>query len=133
MNSMFSHIYRKILVGMMGLLLVWLALAGCGSGSGDQSTPTTALNAYCDALKQQDYQAAYKLLSQAQQKGINEAQFSANFSKATVNDCPVASSDDKAGTGTLDYTLSNGNEITVDYTLVQESGVWKIQTEKARQ
>jgi hypothetical protein len=96
------------------------------------STPTVTLNSYCNALKQQDYQTAYDQLSQDQQSQQSKAQFVANFSKATVSDC-TASADDNAGTGSIDYTFSDGQKATADYTLVQENSAWKIKTEKARQ
>jgi kumamolisin len=35
-----SRVHRKILVGVMGLLALWLVLAGCGGGSDQTATPT---------------------------------------------------------------------------------------------
>ena len=94
------------------------------------SSPTQTLLTYCDALKAQDYQTAYNQLSSAAQSQESEAQFAANFSTATVSDCKVSNVNDTAGTGTITYTLSNGNTGPLDYTLVNESGIWKINSEK---
>jgi kumamolisin len=50
MMVMFSHMQRKISVGMMGLLALWLVLAGCGGGSNPTAaatpTPTSALGSF---------------------------------------------------------------------------------------
>ncbi|HVB22236.1 MAG TPA: FHA domain-containing protein [Ktedonobacteraceae bacterium] len=94
------------------------------------SSPTETLLTYCNALKTQDYQTAYAQLSSAAQSQETESQFAANFSTATVSDCKVSNVNDTAGTGTITYTLSNGNTGPLDYTLVNESGTWKINSEK---
>ena len=44
----------------------------------------------------------------------------------------VSNVNDTAGTGTISYTASNGASVVADYTLVNENGTWKINTEKAR-
>ncbi len=94
------------------------------------SSPTETLLTYCDALKSQDYQTAYAQLSSTAQSQETEAQFAANFSGVTVSGCKVSNMNDTAGTGSITYTLSNGNTGTFDYTLVNESGTWKINSEK---
>jgi limonene-1,2-epoxide hydrolase len=94
------------------------------------SSPTQTLLTYCDALKTQDYQTAYAQLSSTAQSQETESQFAANFSTATVSDCKVSNMNDTAGTGSITYTLSNGNTGPLAYTLVNESGTWKISSEK---
>lgn len=94
------------------------------------SSPTQTLLTYCDALKTQDYQTAYAQLSSTAQSQETEAQFAANFSTVTVSDCKVSNVNDSAGTGSITYTLSNGKSGTFDYTLVNESGIWKINSEQ---
>ncbi len=94
------------------------------------SLPTETLMTYCDALKSQDYQTAYTQLSSTAQSQETESQFAANFSPVTVSDCKVSNVNDTAGTGSITYTLSNGNTGLLDYTLVNESGTWKINSEK---
>ena len=94
------------------------------------SSPTETLLTYCGALKSQDYQTAYAQLSSRAQSQETEAQFAANFSSTTVSDCKVSNVNDTAGTGSITYTLSNGNSGTLYYTLVNESGTWKINSEQ---
>ncbi len=48
-------------------------------------------------------------------------------------ECTVMNVNDTTGTGTLNYTLSNGSataQLVLDYTLVKENGVWKINSEQ---
>jgi stress response protein SCP2 len=97
------------------------------------STPTETLLTYCTSLKNQDYQTAYDQLSNSQHSQQTEAQFVANFNGIKVTDCKVTNVNDTAGTGTINYTLSNGRstvQIVLDYTLVKENGTWKINTEQ---
>ncbi len=97
------------------------------------STPTETLLTYCSALKSQDYQTAYDQLSSSQKSQQSEAQFAANFNGIKVTECTVTNVNDAAGTGTLNYTISNGRataQVVLDYTLVKENGVWKINSEQ---
>ena len=97
------------------------------------STPTETLLTYCAALKNQDYQTAYDQLSSSQHNQQSEAQFAANFNRIKVTECTVTNVNDTVGTGTLNYTLSNGNttaQVVLDYTLVKENSVWKINSEQ---
>jgi stress response protein SCP2 len=93
-------------------------------------SPTSTLLSYCHALESRDYQTAYNQLSSAQQSQQTEAQFAANFSNATVSNCRVSNVNDSAGTGAITYTLSNGANGTLYYTLVSESATWKINSER---
>lgn len=94
------------------------------------SSPTLTLLTYCNALKNKDYQTAYDQLSSSAQSQETEAQFAANFSSVTVDDCTVSNVNDTAGTGQISYTLSGTNVGAFDYTLVDESNTWKINSEK---
>ena len=96
------------------------------------SSPTLTLLNYCYALKTQDYQAAYAQLSTTAQSQETEAQFAANFNSVTVQDCVPTNVNDSTGTASINYTLNGGRTVTLDYTLVNESGSWKINTEKTR-
>jgi stress response protein SCP2 len=97
------------------------------------STPTETLLTYCSSLMSQDYQSAYDQLSSSQHSQQSEAQFAANFSGIKVTGCKVTDVNDTAGTGTINYVISNGSSsapIALDYTLVKENGAWKINTEQ---
>ena len=97
-----------------------------------RSTPTLTLSTYCTDLKAGDYQGAYNQLSSAAQGQETESQFASNFSTTKITGCMVSNVNDTAGTGTISYTASNGASVVADYTLVNENGTWKINTEKAR-
>ena len=94
------------------------------------SSPTETLLTYCDALKSRDYQTAYAQLSSTVQSQETEAQFAANFSGITISECKVSNMNDTAGTGSITYTIGSGSAGTFDYTFVNESGTWKINSEK---
>lgn len=94
------------------------------------SSPTETLLTYCDALESKDYQTAYAQLSSTAQSQETESEFAANFSGVTISSCKVSNVNDTAGTGSLTYTFGNGNSALFDYTLVNESGTWKIDSEK---
>lgn len=94
------------------------------------STPTTTLQAYCDALKGGDYHTAYSLFSSAVQSQTSETQFAASFS-SKVTDCTLSNVNDTAGTGTISYTYADGSTQVFDYTLVNANGTWAIDSEKA--
>ena len=97
-----------------------------------RSTPTETLLDYCGALLTQDYQTAYNQLSSTAQSQETEAQFAATFAGVQLKDCAVSNVNNTAGTGTITYTATSGTTAVADYTLVQENGVWKIDTEKVR-
>jgi hypothetical protein len=93
------------------------------------STPTVALNNYCAALKQGDFQTAYNQFSSAYQSKQSEAQFAASFSGGKPSDCTISNVNDTAGTGTVTMTFQ-GTPIGYDETLVSENGAWKINAEQ---
>jgi FHA domain len=97
-----------------------------------RSTPTLTLATYCTDLKAGDYQGAYNELSSTAQSQETESQFASNFSTTKIAGCMVSNVNDTAGTGTISYTGSNGASVVADYTLVNENGTWKINTEKVR-
>ncbi len=100
------------------------------------STPTKTLNAFCNALKSSDYQTAYNQLSSNQQSQETESQFAAaastNGTLGRVTDCTVSNVNDSAGTGTISYTVSSGQSVVADYTLIKENGTWKINAQQLR-
>src|SRR5216684_3781489 len=97
-----------------------------------RSTPILTLSTYCTDLKAGDYQGAYNELSSAAQSQETEAQFASNFGTTKITGCMVSNVNDTAGTGTISYTFANGVSVVADYTLVNENGTWKINTEKVR-
>jgi hypothetical protein len=126
------------LSAIVGILLIG-AIVFSVIGYVNRSTPTKTLNAFCNALKGGNYQTAYNQLSSGlQAKFGSEAQFAAGYSTnaglGKITGCTVGNVDDGAGTGTLSYSLSGGSSssLVVDYTLIDENGVSKINAQHPR-
>lgn len=103
----------------------------------NRSTPTKTLNAFCNALKSGDYQTAYNQLSSGlQSKFGSEGQFAAGYASnvglGKITNCSVSNVDDSAGTGTISNTFASGSTVVDDYTLVNENGAWKINSQQPR-
>jgi len=97
-----------------------------------RSTPTLTLSEYCYDIKHKDYQSAYNLVDPAVQSQETESVFASNYSSANISDCSVSNMNDTTGTGTITYTLANGSKALADYTMVNQSGTWKVESEKVR-
>ncbi len=95
-----------------------------------RSTPEKTLTAYCNGIKGGDYQTAYNQLSQHAQSVESEAQFAAAFTATNVKitNCSVSNTSDNGslGNGSVTFITNVGASGTDDYQLIQESGVWKI-------
>jgi len=92
-----------------------------------RSTQTLTLNTYCNALSQQDYQAAYNQFSTTfQNQSGTEAQFAAAVTGSKIKGCTVSNVNDSAKTGTLIYSRGDGNKVSENDTLINETGTWKI-------
>jgi len=135
-NQKRSHRGLWITLGAVIAVVLIAAIAFGVIGYVNRSTPIKTLNAFCTALKGEDYQTAYNQLSSGlQAKFGSEAAFAAGFSNndglGKVTSCSVSSVNDGAGTGTINYTFSGGSALTVDYTLVNENG-WKINAQNPR-
>ena len=126
-----------IILGAIGaLVVIGLVLFGV-IASVNRSTPTKSLNAFCDALKSGDYQTAYTQLSSGlQSKFGSEAQFAAGYASnlglGKITNCTVTTVDDAAGTGTISIAFASGSTVVDDYTFVNESGTWKINSQLPR-
>ena len=98
------------------------------------STATETLNSFCSALKSQDYQSAFGDLSSAQQGQVGSAnQLASAFSSNKVTDCSVSNGNDSAGTGTISYNYADGSTQAFNYTLVNESNYWLIDSAQQAQ
>jgi limonene-1,2-epoxide hydrolase len=104
------------------------------------STPSIVLNSYCDAVKRQDYATAYKLVSNDVRVQETEAQYATHTKRFAaaggkgIASCIVSNivNGGAQAAGTITYTSLQGKEATVDYVLVEESGVWKLDSEQPR-
>lgn len=121
-----------IIVGVViALLLIGGGVAFAVVYNANRSTPTKTLTAFCSALRGGDYQTAYNQLSSGLQARYgSEAAFAAAFSNngglGKVTACTVSNANDGAGKGTINYSLSGGSRLVVDYSLIDESGASKI-------
>jgi len=125
-----------ILGAIAAVLVIGLVLFGV-IGYVNRSTPTKSLNAFCSALKSGDYQTAYnQLASGLQSKVGSEAQFAAGYASnlglGKITNCTVTTVNDAAGTGTISTTFASGSTVVDDYTFVNESGTWKINSQQPR-
>jgi hypothetical protein len=112
----------------VGLILV-VILAVVGYLFFARSTPEKTLDAYCNALQGQDYQAAYNQLSAALQSTETELAF-AHASRAVgqINACTHSSATVTGNLATANVTLVSiaGQTSSSIITLTQDSGSWKI-------
>lgn len=99
------------------------------------STPTKTLQTYCDSLKKGDDQTAYNQYSSSFKSQLSESQFASSLNGVNISDCLISNVNDNGttGTGTITYTGNGGRSVTIDYTLIDENGTWKISNEHARQ
>ena len=104
------------------------------------STPSIVLNRYCDALKRQDYTTAYSFVSNdvkvqetLQQYSIKTKRFALAGGKGIAS-CTISNivNGGAQAAGTITYTSMQGKVATVDYVLVEESGIWKLDSEQPR-
>lgn len=99
------------------------------------STPEKTLTAYCDALKKNDFQTAYGLLSSNVQSKETEAQYTTIMQKTlmltgTIQTCTVSnvqeSGSNATGTITLIFANLPNRPIPSNLGLIKEGSSWKI-------
>ena len=113
-----------------------LVLAGCGLlvfvVLNAISGPSGTLNAYCNALKNQNYQTAYNQLDQTSHSKFSLASFTQyvteNNGAGHVVGCTVSGVNmmNMQGTGAIDYMYANGSRNSMTYTLNNQGSSWKI-------
>jgi limonene-1,2-epoxide hydrolase len=94
------------------------------------SAPVLTLTNFCYALETGDYQTAYTQLSSIEQSQITEPQLAAALSTNKVTKCALSTVNDTAGTGTISYTFAHGNTSVIAYALINDNGIWKINSGK---
>ena len=95
--------------------------------------PTITLTTYCHALKNKDYQTAYDQLSSSLKSQVSESVYETdesqgNSSVGGISNCTVSNVNegDSSATGTITFVVGNGRTGSSHYTLINESGIWKI-------
>jgi len=114
----------------IGLIIV--VILGIAGGAAivffTRATPEKTLDAYCNALRGQDYNSAYTMLSTSLQHGATEAEFAAK--QQAVGRTTICTHDSANVTGneaTANLTLiSGGLSYAGIISLTSASGDWKI-------
>ncbi len=115
-----------VLFGVIGFALLAFVVFNVLSG------PSSTLNAYCNALKNQNYQTAYQQLDTSSQRKFSLSDFtryvSDNNGAGRVTDCVVSNvnATSARGSGTINYTYASGGMRAVGYTLSSEGNSWRI-------
>ncbi len=92
-----------------------------------RSTPSKTLDAFCSAIKGQDYQTAYNQLSQFRQTRIKEQDFASLFSHFSSCTYSAISESDPQATAPMTFFGTAGGSLNGQADLVQENGTtWKI-------
>jgi hypothetical protein len=95
---------------------------------------------YCNAIKQQDFATAYSQVSSSVKSQRTEAQFASSMqqflkaggsSLARCSVSNVASSGANAA-GTITFTSTSGKIAVIDFVLVDENGLWRLESEQPR-
>ena len=95
--------------------------------------PSMTLMTFCHALKSGDYQTAYNQLAGNVKNQLSEAAYeTANRQQVTqaggITNCTVSNvgQSGSLAIGTITFILGNGLSSNTDYSLVDESGFWRI-------
>jgi hypothetical protein len=92
-----------------------------------RSTPSKTLDAFCSAIKSQDYQTAYNQLSQLRQTRIKEQEFAGLFSRFSSCTYGTINESDPNATTPMTFFGTAGGSLNGQADLVQEGGTtWKI-------
>jgi flagellar basal body-associated protein FliL len=111
-------------------VLIVLVLAGGGTAVYffTRATPEKAIDAYCNALRGQDYNSAYGMLSTTLHRSSTETEFAAKqqaIGRTTI--CTHDSANVTGNIATANLTLvAGGQSFAGVISLVSENGTWKI-------
>ncbi len=130
-----SYVQKKSRKGrwLTIIIIVALLLASVASffviSYVNRPTPIKALDAFCNALQQEDYRTAYDQFSKKLQHTVSEAAFAAAFSEDKVITCTHGTPDDSGNSATTSLKLVHASRgINTDIvTLTRDSNNdWKI-------
>jgi hypothetical protein len=112
------------------IIVVILGLAGGGTAVYffTRATPEKTIDAFCNALRGQDYVSAYSMLSSAQRNNSTERDFASR--QQAIGPTTICTHDSATVTGNVatDFItiVSGGQSFSGTVSLVSESGSWKI-------
>lgn len=118
---------RWIWIGLIVLVILGIA-GGAAAVYFIRATPEKTIDAYCNALRGQDYNSAYSLLSSSLQKNASEAEFAAK--QQAVGHTTICTHDSASVTGSVatdNLTIvSGGLSYAGIISLISANGNWKI-------
>ena len=112
------------------IVVVILGLAGGATAVYffTRATPEKTIDAYCNALRGQDYASAYSLLSASLQKSSTETEFAAK--QQAVGHTTICTHDSASVTGNIATdnltVVADGQSFSGTISLVSQGGDWKI-------
>lgn len=123
-----------VLFGVIGFALLAFVVFDVLSGPSSVvvSTPDMTLKIYCDALNRRDYPTAYSQFSTGFKSTLSEPEFAHRFSAAGITGCQASAiqRDGPIATSIITYADNKGNTIIFNAYLINDNGVWKIDTQQ---
>lgn len=118
---------RWIWIGLIILVILGIA-GGAAAVYFTRATPEKTIDAFCNALRGQDYASAYALLSPNQQKTTTELEFAAKqLAVGHTTACKHDSANVTGNIATDNLTMvSGGQSYSGTISLVSENSDWKI-------
>jgi hypothetical protein len=118
---------RLIWIGLIVLVILGIA-GGAAAVYFTRATPEKTIDAYCNALRGQDYNSAYSLLSSSLKKNASEADFAAK--QLAVGHTTICTHDSANVTGSVatdNLTIVTGSQSYAGIiSLISANGDWKI-------
>jgi hypothetical protein len=124
-----------ILLCVALLVMTVGAALGCGGGGSSGKTPKQVADAYMQATKDMDVDAAYDLMSEADQKNFTKEQMQAEIEvmKSYEVSYVIGEETIEGDTATVEVTVTvtdkasgQSQEVTDNLNLIKENGEWKI-------
>ncbi len=128
---------RVGLIACVALLVMTVgASLGCGGGGSSGMTPTEVADAYMQATVDLDVEAAWGLMSKADQQGITKEEMAASVTEqmqALELSYTLGEETIEGDTATVEVTLTvkdkasgESEEVTDQLDLIKEDGEWKV-------
>ena len=125
------------MIACVALLVMTVgASLGCGGGGSSGMTPTEVADAYMQATVDMDVDAAWELMSKADQQGITKEEMAASVTEqmqALELSYTLGEETIEGDTATVEVTLTvkdkasgQSEEVTDQLDLIKEDGEWKV-------
>ncbi len=128
---------RAGLIACVALLVMTVGVSlGCGGGGSSGMTPTEVADAYMRATVDLDVDAAWELMSEADQQSITKEEMAASVTEqmqALELSYTLGEETIEGDTATVEVTLTvtdkasgQSEEVTDQLDLIKEDGEWKV-------